>query len=167
MLIRRELPADAPAIRAIHDAAFDGDPSIESRLVDDLRSAGDVIPQLSLVAESGGEPVGHVVVSRAQLGDDDSLGLGPLGVLPAVQRQGVGSALMHAALAAADALGFPEVVLLGSPTYYSRFGFRLSNEVGIAPPNPHWAAHFQVRTLSAWDDRRGGAFRYAPAFPAV
>ncbi|WP_265445403.1 GNAT family N-acetyltransferase [Flexivirga meconopsidis] len=167
MLIRRELPADESALRAIHDAAFGADQSVESRIVDDLRGAGDVIPQLSLVAELEGRPIGHVLISRAKLGDDKSLGLGPLGVLPDAQRQGVGAALMHAVLAAADAMGYPEVVLLGNPSYYSRFGFRLAGELGIEPPVVQWAPHFQVRTLAAWDDRRRGSFSYAPAFPTV
>ena len=52
------------------------------------------------------------------------LALGPLSVRPDRQRQGVGSALMHAVLGAADALGERLVALLGSTAYYPRFGFR-------------------------------------------
>ena len=37
------------------------------------------------------------------------------GVLPSRQRRGVGLALMHGVLAAADALNEPAVVLLGDP----------------------------------------------------
>lgn len=42
-----------------------------------------------------------------------ALGLGPLAVRPDQQGQGVGQALMHAVLGAADALGKPFVALLG------------------------------------------------------
>lgn len=169
MIVRQETPADQDAIRAIHTAAFISDdnpePVLEARIADELRAAGDAIPELSLVAERDGEPVGHVVVSRATLGGRPSLGLGPIGVLPHAQHAGIGSALMYAVLAAADALHAPEVVLLGNPRYYSRFGFEPAVPRGVIPPVEAWAQYFQVRTLAAWDDSRAGDFRYAPAFP--
>ncbi|MGH3687190.1 MAG: GNAT family N-acetyltransferase [Pseudonocardiaceae bacterium] len=56
------------------------------------------------------------------IADRPSISLGPLGVIPACQRRGVGRALMHAVLAAADALDEPAVTLLGDPAYYSRSG---------------------------------------------
>jgi putative acetyltransferase len=170
VILRRELPADRDAVREVHLQAFARqgvDVAPEAALVDDLRDDGDVVPGLSIVAEadggSGGGVVGHVVCSRARIGERPSLGLGPLGVLPEHQRRGVGTALMHAVLAAADALGAAEVVLLGSPAYYARFGFALAATLGITPPEPGWTSHFQVRRLTAWDGA-SGPFRYAPAF---
>ncbi|HEU0127448.1 MAG TPA: GNAT family N-acetyltransferase, partial [Pseudonocardiaceae bacterium] len=102
--------------------------------------------------------------SRASITDRSSIGLGPLGVIPACQRRGVGQALMHAALAAADALDAPAVALLGDPGYYSRFGFVAGATLGVLPPVPEWAPHFQVRPLTNWDNSLRGTFRYAPAF---
>ena len=173
MILRREVPADAGAVREVHERAFERPfdqtgqaVAPEAVLVDALRDDGDVVPGLSIVAELGGEVVGHVVCSRARIGDRPSLGLGPLGVLPAHQRRGVGSALVHGVLAAADALGAGEVVLLGDPGYYARFGFVLATPLGITPPEPAWAPHWQVRTLTAWDGTTG-PFRYAPAFEAL
>ena len=170
VILRRELPADRDAVRGIHLRAFARpgmDVAPEATLVEELRDDGDVVPGLSIVAEvnrgSDAGVVGHVVCSRAWIGERRSLGLGPLGVLPEHQRLGVGTALMHAVLAAADALGAAEVVLLGSPDYYARFGFVLAAPLGITPPVPGWAPHFQVRRLTAWDEARG-PFRYAPAF---
>ena len=166
MILRRELPSDVAAVREVHARAFDRpgeDVAPEAVLVDGLRDDGDVVPGLSIVAERDGAVVGHVVCSSARIGERPSLGLGPLGVLPAHQRQGVGSALVHGVLAAADALGAGEVVLLGDPAYYGRFGFVLAAPIGITPPEPAWAPHWQVRTLTAWDGTTG-PFRYAPAF---
>ena len=71
---------------------------------------------------------------------------------------------MHAVLGAGDALGEPLVALLGSPAYYRRFGFRLSDEYGIAPPRPGWQPHFQVRTLSAYRPEVRGTFAYPEPF---
>jgi putative acetyltransferase len=174
MLIRRELPADADAIRAVHLAAF-AKPAkpqaparegvVEARLVDELRADGDLVPGCCLVAEVDGMVAGHVAMSRGFVdGEPVLVGLGPIGVLPDVQRAGVGSALMHATLAAADALGEPAVVLLGHPTYYPRFGFGPAVDHGITPPQDWGPQFFMLRRLHAWGDGLRGAFRYAPAF---
>lgn len=173
MLLRRERSEDQVAIHAIHTAAFappahpgpePAGPVVEATLVDELRDDGDVIPGLSIVAELDGRLAGHVVCSNGFVGETLCPGLGPLGVHPDLQRGGVGLALMHAVLGAADALGYPAVVLLGDPAYYSRFGFVLAGTVGIEPPMAEWAPHFQVRPLTAWNPAIRGKFRYAPAF---
>ena len=49
-----------------------------------------------------GDLVGHVICTRAHIGSEPALGLGPLSVRPDRQRQGVGAALVHAALDAWD-----------------------------------------------------------------
>ena len=170
MLIRRETLDDAAGVFRVQNEAFTheaGEVAAEATLVEELRAAGDSIGRLSLVAEVDGVLAGHVLGSRARIGELASLGLGPLGVLPRYQRLGVGSALVHSFLAAADALDFPEVVLLGDPRYYRRFGFRLAGSLGVVPPEPAWGEYFQVRTLSGWDPDRCGPFRYAPAFDSV
>ncbi|MCR6481635.1 N-acetyltransferase [Amycolatopsis sp. OK19-0408] len=172
MLIRRETPADRKAIHTIHSEAFRREPGVtpvEAPLVDELRADGDLVDALSLVAVRGGELVGHVCCSRARVGEDTSAatGLGPLGVLPAQQATGVGSALVHAVLGAADALGFGVVVLLGNPAYYSRFGFVTASTLSIAAPDPAWGEHFQARTLTGYKPTQAGAFEYAPAFSRI
>ena len=184
MLIRRESAGDAAAIRAVTAAAFGGpgaaDPPVEAALVDELRASGAWLPALSLVAlspvgqspvgqspvEAGaaGEVIGHVVCTRGHVGQAPVLGLGPLSVRPDSQRRGVGSALMHAVLGAADALDEPLVALVGSPAYYGRFGFRLGGEYGIAPPRPEWRPYFQVRVLSAYRPGLRGTFAFPEPF---
>jgi len=167
VILRRESPDDRAATAAVHVAAFGAGGAAdvaEARLTDDLRRDGDALPALCLVATLDADVVGHVMCSRADVGGRPSVGLGPLGVLPAQQRRGVGQALMHAVLAAADALDEPAVALLGDPSYYTRFGFVLAAPLGLLPPDPGWAQHFQVRRLHAWDGSLRGTFRYAPAF---
>ncbi|MFC0533933.1 GNAT family N-acetyltransferase [Phytohabitans kaempferiae] len=171
MLVRRETPADTAAVRAVHSAAFaapddpDGVP-VEAGLVDALRASDAWLPALSLVcAAPDGAVVGHVVCTRARIaGEPVALGLGPLGVAPAWQRRGVGSALMYAVLGAADALDEPVVVLLGHTDYYPRFGFRAAAELGITPPVAEWGAHFQARPLTAHRESLRGPFTYAAPF---
>ena len=175
MLIRQERPTDLDRIDEIHDAAFapmypDGTP-VEAALVRALRADPGWVPALSLVAEDradgSGSVVGHVVCTEASIGDATTLGLGPLGVLPEHQADGVGGALMHAVLGAADALGYPVVVLLGHPDYYPRFGFVPAASIGIEPTEPAWAPHFQARPLRAWTPGLRGTFRYAAPFDAL
>lgn len=172
MLVRREHPDDHDAVRTIlHDAFLpstsEGKTPIEVGLVDAQRASAEWIPQLSLVAELGGAVVGQVICTRAWVDDEPALGLGPLAVTPTLHKQGVGSALMYAVLGAADALGEPLVALLGHTTYYPRFGFRRSTEMGIIPPDPKWGAHFQVRPLSAYRPTIRGTFHFSPVFDSL
>ncbi|MFL6121556.1 GNAT family N-acetyltransferase [Actinophytocola sp.] len=162
MLIRREAAADVPAIAEAHAAAFGRD--VEKDLVTALRATSAWLPRLSLVAEDAGRVVGHVVCTRAHVAETPVLGLGPLGVLPARQRTGVGSALMHAVLAAAEALDERVVVLLGHADYYPRFGFEPAAGLGIESPDPAWGNHFQARRLSTYDTSVRGPFAYAHPF---
>jgi putative acetyltransferase len=170
VLIRRELTGDEPAIGRVHADAFapqyPGGEPVEPQLVDDLRTSGAYLGALSLVAVADGQIVGHVCCTRATLhpGEHPVLGLGPLGVLQSHQRLGVGGALMHAVLGAADALDEPLVVLLGHPEYYPRFGFRPADEIGVEPENEEWAPFFQARTLTSYRPELRGRFRYAKPF---
>ena len=83
---------------------------------------------MSLVAESEGVIVGQVAFSPAHT-PESALGwyaLGPLAVLPAHRRAGIGSALVYAGLEAITELGARGCILTGNPSYYARFGFKLS-----------------------------------------
>jgi putative acetyltransferase len=71
---------------------------------------------------------------------------------------------MEALLAVADAAGVPLIVLLGSPQYYSRFGFRPAEELGVISPQPEWGDAFQARPLTAYAESVVGRFQYAMAF---
>jgi putative acetyltransferase len=174
VLVRRERDRDVEAVRRVVAAAFrgaahsappvepGGDPG-ETALVEWLRADPAWIPELSLVAVEGDLVVGHVLCTRAHVDDRPALGLGPLSVLPDRQGSGVGSALMHAVLGAAEALDERLVGLLGEPAYYHRFGFVPATTAGVAAPDAAWGDYFQVRTLSHYDGR-AGLFRYAAPF---
>jgi putative acetyltransferase len=170
MLIRREQAADVESVRAVHTEAFaplapDGQP-VEPRLTDELRQSEAWLPRLSLVAVAGGAVVGHVCCTRAQLmpAGHPVLGLGPIGVLPDQQGRGVGAALMHSVIGAADALDEPLIGLLGHPDYYPRFGFQPAASLGITPPVADWVPAFQARVLATYDASLTGEFRYAEPF---
>jgi putative acetyltransferase len=173
VLVRREAAGDVPAIATVTTAAFgepDGDVPAETRLLAELRAGDAWLPALSLVAiddDDDGGVVGHVVCTRGHVGSVAALGLGPLSVRPERQRSGVGTALMRTVLGAADALEEPIVVVLGAPSYYGRFGFRLAAELGIAPPVDAWSSHLQALALHSWSPDVRGTFAYAEPFLRV
>ena len=172
MYIRREYPSDRDAVYSLLDAAFadqapPGETPYEIELTRQLFASDEYLPKLSLVAEISGEIVGFVIGTRGWVGGVDAVGLGPLAVTPGNQRTGVGSALMHTAIGAADALDVPILALLGSTEYYPRFGFVTSTEVGIESPEAEWGAHFQIRTLTTHQPNQTGTFRYAAPFNAA
>lgn len=168
LVIRRELPGDEEPTRALHDVAFGvpegAEHSLETGILDRLRADGDVLDTLTLVAELRGEVVGHVVCSRASMGQGRSVGLGPVAVHPDHQGEGVGSALVAAVLVTADQRHEPSVVLLGDPGWYAHFGFETAAGHGIGSPGPWPDEYFQVRRLRAWRPELAGPFRYAPGF---
>lgn len=132
--IRSERPGDAEGIRAVHLAAFEG--AVEAGIVDRIRDGGG--PRLSLVAEAGSELIGHILFSELTVGEERRAGtaLGPMAVLPAHQRRGVGSALVRRGLELLRAGGCPFVVVLGHPEYYPRFGFVPASRHGILSEYP-------------------------------
>lgn len=119
-------PVDCAAIEAVTIAAFRGathTSQTEQFIVNALRAAGQLA--VSLVAEDEGVIVGHVAVSPVVIsgGVAGWYGLGPLSVVPARRRQGVGGQLVMRALAELRGLGADGCVVLGEPAYYTRFGF--------------------------------------------
>jgi putative acetyltransferase len=172
VVIRRHREDDYESIRHIYAEAFrrDDDPARnppEVGLFDALSEDDDVVGELSFLALGDAEAVGHVTASAASVGTHAVVAVGPIGVLPEHQGNGVGSALMHSMLGAAEALNVPLVILLGSPRYYGRFGFRPAVQVGVIPPEPRWGEAFQARPLSAYTQSVTGRFEYAPAFSIV
>ena len=121
MPIRDEVPDDFAIVSEVLTAAFNS-PG-EAGLVDRLRDKA--APLVSLVAESSGVIVGHILFSPVTIENADALlfGLAPMAVRPADQRSGIGSALVREGIARCVSLGAAGVIVLGHPDYYPRFGF--------------------------------------------
>lgn len=129
--IRREMPADHPAVRRVNELAF-GKP-LEADRVDRLR--GSCSGLVSLVAVSADQVVGHIFFSPAVIEGEcrslNGMGLAPIAVLPAFQRQGVGKALIGAGIDKMRDSGEPFAIVLGHPEYYTPFGFFPASRFGI------------------------------------
>ena len=159
MIVRPASPADHAAIRAVVSAAFK-QPD-EADLVDRLRADGDAL--VELVAEDAGEVVGHILFSPMAADPQARIAaLAPLAVAPARQRDGVGSALSRAGLAACRAAGVEAVIVLGHPAYYPRFGFSAQAARGVQAPFSGPSFMALALTPGALETPR--TVRYAPAF---
>lgn len=163
--IRPEKPGDEEAIDRLVTAAFADHPRSdggEARIVRDLRADGALLS--SLVAEdrspdAQGAIIGHLVFSPVTMGDGSVwLGLGPVSVMPELQRKGIGSALIRAAFARLDedSAGY---IVVGDAEYYSRFGFVLAPQVTVPGIPPE---HVMVRAI--WTPAPKGKALYHAAF---
>jgi putative acetyltransferase len=167
MEIRPERPEDRDRSLEIEQLAFGSDEEVA--IVEGVR---DDVGSFALVAELDGGLVGHVQLTRAWIGENAVLALGPIGVLPDRQGVGIGSALMWAALEAAKANGEAAVILLGSQAFYPRFGFEPAS--GLGWRNPFTGVQpdgFVIREedfmVAVLEDRArdfSGEVRWHPAF---
>lgn len=137
MLIRTETTADSAGISLLITEAMQHLPEAtgtEAAIVERLRAANALT--LSLVAEDGGEICGHLATTDACVGTEGGWGLiGPLAVIPARHRQGIGTALMTEALRRLR-MQCRGAALVGHPAYYHRFGFQAFPGFGVTgcPP---------------------------------
>lgn len=160
--IRPERATEAETIGELISAAFRASEhglNGEARIVERLRA--DQALSLSLVALVDGQLSGHVAVSAVQIADSspDWYGLGPLSVLPARQRQGLGASLMKAALSRLREAGAAGCLLVGDPAYYGRFGF--AARAGLHYPGIPAAYCLALPFGPSWPR---GAVRYHAAF---
>ena len=137
IVIRQEQRKDLGPIYSAVKSAFekvehsDGD---EQNLVNRLRSSEAFIPELSLVAELGNKIIGHILFTKIKIGENVSLALAPVSVVPEYQGRGVGSKLVSKGHEIAKSLGFGSVVVLGHPAYYPRFGYVSASKWDVKAP---------------------------------
>jgi putative acetyltransferase len=163
VIVRAETPDDHADIRRIVDEAF-GD-TITGDIVDGIRASDRFVPELSLVAVSERQTLGHVISSYVDLvpGTRRVLQVGPLAVVPSHQRRGIGTALMHETIRIADERAEPLLLIEGNPVYYERFGFTRADEHGIEPPAEALAAkYFMFRPLRGYEPALRGRAVYPP-----
>lgn len=163
--IRPEQAGDIDGIARLTMAAFEDEEHAshtEQFIVDALRRSRQLT--VSLVAVEGDAILGHVAISpvRISSGAPGWFGLGPLSVRPGRQGQGIGWALVKAALAELRRLGAAGCVVLGDPGYYGRFGFKACPGLELPGVPPEY---FQALAFSG--DLPTGTVQYHEAFDAV
>jgi putative acetyltransferase len=127
IVIRSETDADVSAITEVTAAAFktlEISNHTEQFIIEALRAAKALT--VSLVAEVDGRITGHIAFSPVAISDGTRnwYGLGPVSVLPAYQRQGIGKALIREGLSRLKDMNAEGCFLVGHPEYYRKFGFK-------------------------------------------
>lgn len=153
MLIRVEIPIDAPGIDALLRRTFNGNG--EADLVKDLREDGQLT--LGLVAtDDEGQVVGYVAFSPVAVEGEELqwVGLAPLAVDEAYRGQGLAKQLVYEGLDSLNEFGYAAVVTLGEPALYGRLGFVPAAQFGLRCAWPETEAYFQIRPLA--DDALNG-----------
>ena len=148
--IREETNVDAGVITEVTVAAFETleiSDNTEQFIIMALRAAKALT--VSLVAELDGRVIGHVAFSPVTLSDGtlNWYGLGPVSVLPAYHRQGVGTALVQEGLSRLKNLNASGCCVVGHPDYYRKFGFENTAGLGLegVPPEVFLALSFDGR----------------------
>lgn len=143
MIIRQETKEEYQEIYNLVQTAFqtakvaDGD---EQDFTVRLWNSENYIPELGLVAEQNGKLIGHILLTRMYVIQEDgskfeSLLIAPLSVLLEYRDQGVGSALIKEGLKRGREMGYKAAFLCGDPNYYHRFGFQSISEFGLTNPD--------------------------------
>lgn len=153
MLIRVEIPIDAPGIDALLRRSFESD--AEAKLVHDLREDGFLT--LGLVAtDDEGQVIGYVAFSPVDVQGEDLqwVGMAPLAVDEKYRGQGLARQLVYEGLDSLNEFGYAAVVTLGDPALYSRFGFELAAHHDLRCRWPGTESAFRVHRLA--DDALNG-----------
>lgn len=162
MLIRNEKPHDHEAIHALTARAFETMPfsdGSEAPIIRMLRASGDLT--ISLVAEENGEVVGHIAFSPATIDGrhDGWFGLGPVSVEPTRQKRGIGRTLIEEGLSLLKERGARGCALIGSPDFYSRFGFRSDGRLAYGSLDKSY-----IQWIVLEGQPPIGELKFAPAF---
>ena len=167
MLIRQETSNDYNDVYNLIKEAFataehsDGN---EQDLVEALRNGDAFVPELSLVADIDGKIAGHILFTEGKVGEDTTLVLAPLSVSPKYQKQGIGTSLIKEGHKIAKKMGYQYSLVLGSESYYPRFGYLPAEQFGIEIPDGMPAENFMAIQLQEDAKPIRGAVTYAKEF---
>ncbi|WGO83829.1 GNAT family N-acetyltransferase [Arsenophonus apicola] len=147
MLIRVEIPVDAPGIDQLLRQTFPT--GAEADLVQKLRQDGLFVLEM-VATDDKGQIIGYIGFTLVDVNGDKQcqwVGLAPLAVDSAYQRQGIGAKLVYDGLDSLNEFGYKAVVVVGDPNYYRRFGFTLAKPHGLTCKWSGMEAYFQVYAL--------------------
>lgn len=140
IIVRQAMGGDMEEIKTVVRSAFDRPGKNESfnewEFTGKVRNDAEFIPKLCLVGVCNNEIVGYILLSKALIGKNGGLVLGPLAVLPSYQRKGIGKKLIEYGLEKAKGLNFEWVALTGGD-YYTQFGFESALKYDIVLGDNH------------------------------
>lgn len=139
IIIRLEKEEDCRAVEVLVREAFWNvyrPGCSEHYVIHMLRDDPAFVKELDLVMERGGRLIGQnmfmeTVINTDAVGDVPVLTMGPIGITPALKRQGFGKLLLDASLERAAALGYGAVLFEGNIDFYGKSGFDFARNFSI------------------------------------
>ena len=139
IIIRREAEDDYRAVENLVREAFWNvyrPGCLEHFVIHRLRDDPAFVPELDLVMEKDGELIGQNMFMRAVIRADNGREIpirtmGPIGIEPALKRQGYGKRLLDESLRRAAALGFGALCFEGNIGFYGKSGFTYASHFGL------------------------------------
>ena len=109
---------------------------LEHYVLHRLRDHADFVPELDLVMELDGKLIGQNVFVKALIRADDGrsipiMTMGPIWILPELQRRGYGKILLDYSLERAAEFGCPALCIEGNIGFYGKSGFSFARDFGI------------------------------------
>ena len=150
MIIRKEQENDHRKVEELTREAFWNiyEPGTNKHLfIHKLRKTNDLIKELCLVAVYQDQIVGNITYSKSIIINKNDnkthevVTFGPISVLPALQRKGIGAALIKQSIKIATEIGYKAIVIKGYPQIYKKFGFQNGKKFGICAADgsyPKW-----------------------------
>ncbi len=174
VLIRPEHPGDYNETENLTREAFwnlMGPGCTEHYLLRIMRGDSSFIPELNYVAEWDDKIIGNIVYTKSLITTRggttlDIITFGPIGILPAYQKNGIGAQLIRYTLDLARQMGYTAVVILGHPGYYPKLGFKRGADYGLSlsddqAPDALMALELIPGSLS---ELGGGIYHYAAVY---
>ena len=101
-----------------------------------LRDDPAFVKELDFVMERGGRIIGQNMFMKTVINADDGrivpvLTMGPIGIIPDLQRKGYGKKLLDYSLDKASAMGFGAVLFEGNIGFYGKSGFDYARNFSI------------------------------------
>ena len=173
LLIRNERPEDYRTVEELTKKAFwnvNVPGCNEHYIAHILRSHEDFIKELDLVIEQDGVIVGNVMYTKSALVGENGrkkeiLTFGPVSILPAYQRRGLGKQLLEYSFEKARELGYEAIVIFGNPENYIARGFKSGRKYNVAVAKDLYPVALLVKELKEgalsgenWIYRESAAF---------
>lgn len=140
ILIRRKKPEDYRAVENLTREAFFNvyrPGCTEHYVLHCFRHDPAFVPELDLLMELDGEPIGQVIYVRSHIDCDDGrvlpvMTFGPISIAPAYKRRGYGKRLLDDSMEKAEKMGAGALLITGNIGFYGKSGFVLAKTKGFA-----------------------------------
>ena len=152
---RNETPADYRAVENLTREAFWNvyKPGCDEHFVlHNFRTRSDFVPELDILMEENGVPVGHVMFAKAEIRLNNGgilpiMTFGPISIAPDFKRKGYGTVLLRHAMQKAKEMNCGALAITGNIGFYGKSGFVLAKTKGVSYHADPDADYFLIKEL--------------------